>query len=343
MEIRLIWERWCVIKFHPQLVYLNAIFFDKVKSNAPIALVIDDTISGTMRHFSIRKKRSPGYWMYIMSLCVHFWSWLFKNRPKTVPPVERRSHALAIEQVVLSWCRGRWIDIFYLLRQRLWQRWGGFLSEHLIYCYWQVVDGRFLSFLNSLSRMVFSLVQSATLMDENMNTWNFWSRNLLYFDSAYLLFVHRIFMRKTKAFTFNTTTWFILVSAVWKYVAKHCLALSMFTIPLERRVNEMKNGMNSQLISIMKRFHFPTLPSYSDSTMHYTSQLHEIPSHFKCATHSFLSSSILPAPSLENRQSFRNLSRAFSLSATYLLSLLFQSPTTNSSKSFKTVYLASRW
>jgi hypothetical protein len=40
--------------------HLNAIFFDSDKSKAPIALVIDETSSGTIKHFSILKNKSPG-------------------------------------------------------------------------------------------------------------------------------------------------------------------------------------------------------------------------------------------------------------------------------------------
>jgi hypothetical protein len=44
---------------HPT-THLNAIFFDSDKSKAPIALVIDETNSGTIKHFSILKNKSPG-------------------------------------------------------------------------------------------------------------------------------------------------------------------------------------------------------------------------------------------------------------------------------------------
>lgn len=57
-----------------------------LRSSEPIALVIDDTSSGTIRHFSIRRNRSPGYWMYITSRSVQGTAEFFKIRPSAVPP-----------------------------------------------------------------------------------------------------------------------------------------------------------------------------------------------------------------------------------------------------------------
>lgn len=51
-----------------------------------MALVIDATSNGTIRHLSILKNKSPGYWIYIMSRSVQTWSDFFKISPKIVPP-----------------------------------------------------------------------------------------------------------------------------------------------------------------------------------------------------------------------------------------------------------------
>lgn len=48
-------------RYRDLCTHLNAIFFDRLKSKAPIALVIDETNSGTIKHFNILKNRSPGY------------------------------------------------------------------------------------------------------------------------------------------------------------------------------------------------------------------------------------------------------------------------------------------
>lgn len=90
--------------------YLNAILPDILRSSEPMALVMDDTKRGTIRHFSIlwiitenkcfysrlnvclrfniyRKNKSPGYWMYIISRFVHSVSAVFfSSRPAAVPP-----------------------------------------------------------------------------------------------------------------------------------------------------------------------------------------------------------------------------------------------------------------
>lgn len=57
-----------------------------LKSRAPIALVILDTSSGTIKHFSMRKNKSPGYCIYITSRSVHGRSLLFSANPRPVPP-----------------------------------------------------------------------------------------------------------------------------------------------------------------------------------------------------------------------------------------------------------------
>lgn len=57
-----------------------------LKSRAPIALVILETSSGTIKHFSMRKNKSPGYCIYITSRSVHGLSLLFSAKPRPVPP-----------------------------------------------------------------------------------------------------------------------------------------------------------------------------------------------------------------------------------------------------------------
>lgn len=57
-----------------------------LKSSAPMALVILDTNRGTIKHFSIRKNKSPGYCIYITSRCVHFSRKFFNIKPRAVPP-----------------------------------------------------------------------------------------------------------------------------------------------------------------------------------------------------------------------------------------------------------------
>lgn len=68
------------------MIARNAIFFDMLRSSDPMALVMDDTSSGTIRHLSIRKNRSPGYWMYMTSRCVHGSEEFLSIKPNVVPP-----------------------------------------------------------------------------------------------------------------------------------------------------------------------------------------------------------------------------------------------------------------
>lgn len=68
------------------MIARNAIFFDMLRSSDPMALVMDDTSRGTIRHLSIRRNRSPGYWMYITSRCVHGSEEFLSIKPRVVPP-----------------------------------------------------------------------------------------------------------------------------------------------------------------------------------------------------------------------------------------------------------------
>lgn len=104
--------------------YLKAIFFERVKSSAPIALVIDETISGTIKHFSILKNRSPGYWMYMISRSVQWLPEFFKISPNIVPPVEEIAEAVLWVTSRLTSARSA-----YLWLQWLWRRLGDFRRE----------------------------------------------------------------------------------------------------------------------------------------------------------------------------------------------------------------------
>lgn len=134
--------------------YLVAILLDILRSSPPIALVIDDTSNGTIRHLSIlywtwlahcwksfiiatyRKNISPGNEMYIISRFVHspvLFLIIKPTRPPTNTPITvaivSTFSCIKLLNLLLASCLGRVIlTVFYVMWS--WDEYSAWGSRH---------------------------------------------------------------------------------------------------------------------------------------------------------------------------------------------------------------------